>query len=198
MKVDNNQKKIQNRSHRALRKPLSDRSNVVQTRIPSSLTKPSKPTLSVSTKEADESSLKHDSSIGSNNADKPCVLPQPSTPPNRKSLADSGAVDRENSGVVTVYCRKRNTETRKDKGKAVSVELPFSCPPVARVRSLGNKVNDKHGDAGLSKTSGASNLKRKKKQRLSLPQDFIDQQKAYFAEIDAFELPEEIVSDSDD
>lgn len=30
-----------------------------------------------------------------------------------------------------------------------------------------------------------------------LPQDFIEQKRAYFAEIDAFELPEEVVSDSE-
>ena len=30
-----------------------------------------------------------------------------------------------------------------------------------------------------------------------LPQDFVEKQKAYFAEIDAFELPEEVVSESE-
>ena len=30
-----------------------------------------------------------------------------------------------------------------------------------------------------------------------LPKDFIEKQKAYFAEIDAFELPEEVVSESE-
>lgn len=32
----------------------------------------------------------------------------------------------------------------------------------------------------------------------ALPQDFIEQQRAYFAEIDAFELPEEEVTSVDD
>lgn len=30
-----------------------------------------------------------------------------------------------------------------------------------------------------------------------LPQEFIDEQRAYFAEVDAFELPEEVVSATD-
>ncbi|XP_043687064.1 uncharacterized protein LOC122638257 isoform X2 [Telopea speciosissima] len=183
--------KTQSRTLR--RKPLSDCSNVVHNRISSSQSKPRKPSLSI--KEADESSLKHDSSVGSYNVENPSVEPQPSTPPNRRSLAASGTVGRENSGIISTYSRKRNLEARKDKGKAVAPKMPVSCPPVVRVRNLGNKLNEEHGDAGQSKTSVASHPKSKK--HFSLPQDFIDQQKAYFAEIDALELPEEFESDSD-
>lgn len=35
------------------------------------------------------------------------------------------------------------------------------------------------------------------KDKHALPQDYIEQQRAYFAEIDAFELPEEVVSESE-
>lgn len=35
-------------------------------------------------------------------------------------------------------------------------------------------------------------------QRSILPGDFVEEQRAYFAEIDAFELPEEEVSDNDE
>ncbi|KAJ4978417.1 hypothetical protein NE237_009197 [Protea cynaroides] len=189
MKVE----KIQSRTLR--RKPLSDCSNVVHARISSSLSKPSKPSLFA--KDADESYLKHDSSIGSYNAENPSIVPQLSTPPNRRSSSASGTVSGENSSIISVYSRKRNSEARKDKGKAVALGMPVSCPPVARIRSLGNRLNEEHGNAGQSKTGGASRPKSKKKQHFSLSQDFIDQQKAYFAEIDALELPEEFVSDSD-
>ncbi|XP_042492031.1 uncharacterized protein LOC122071713 isoform X2 [Macadamia integrifolia] len=154
MKVE----KTQSRTLR--RKPLSDCSNVVQARISSSLSKPRKPSLRI--KEADESSLKHDSSVASINVENPSIEPQPSTPPNRRSLSASGTVDGENSGIVSVYSRKRHLEARKDKGKAVAPEMPVSCPPVVRIGNLGNKMNEEHDDAGQSKTSAASHPRSKK------------------------------------
>lgn len=73
---------------------------------------------------------------------------------------------------------------------------------MGRARSFGGKLKGEYKDG---KACSVSHKISKKKPRAipdrvnkhSLPQDFIDKQRAYFAEIDAFELPEEVVSENE-
>ncbi|XP_059669724.1 uncharacterized protein LOC132314981 [Cornus florida] len=111
-------------------------------------------------------------------------------------------------------------EKSKDKGKAVamsfvclnienmgnegkSIDARFSCPPLQTTRNIREELN-KSDDIGLYKSFTVPRPKHKKKRYCLLPeqdisehaapQDFIEQQRAYFKEIDEFELPEEEVS----
>ncbi|OVA12665.1 hypothetical protein BVC80_9017g18 [Macleaya cordata] len=199
------------------RKPLSDCTNITANnpRVSpirknpnvsfsfgkSLITKPPKPPLS--TNKSDQNSFKYDTSTGSNNAENPRIRTQPSTPPRPNSSANSVEIDCENAGVATVYSRRRPVEKTRDKGKEVAETVPFSCPPARRIGSIGDKLVIEHRDVALSKSCTAVRPKSKKKRRFSLPEepalpkDFIEKQKAYFAEIDAFELPEEVVSESE-
>ncbi|OMO50202.1 hypothetical protein COLO4_38187 [Corchorus olitorius] len=83
--------------------------------------------------------------------------------------------------------------TQKRKSKRKKVAAPLSC-------FRGKK--DEDGDNGLSKSCPLPHKKKqqwkKTEDKHDLPQDFIDKQRAYFAEIDAFELEEEEVESSDD
>lgn len=93
-------------------------------------------------------------------------------------------------------------EKKKSKGKAI--DEPLSCPPATKIQKIGEKVKE-DGSKSLSK---AGTVPHKKKQRripyrkdpakYALSQDYIKQQRAYFAEIDAFELPEEEVESVSD
>ncbi|PON83220.1 hypothetical protein TorRG33x02_209240 [Trema orientale] len=104
-------------------------------------------------------------------------------------------------------------EKRKSKGKAI-VE-PLSCPSATKIQRIGEKMKEDGGYI-LSKASTAPSKKkqgrppsqkdaakhalskefdeqRKGAAEHALSKEFIEQQRAYFAEIDAFELPEEEV-----
>lgn len=52
-------------------------------------------------------------------------------------LALVDTVGCKNSVFVTVYSRKQRLEERKNKGKAVAMEIPFSCPPAGKIRCFG-------------------------------------------------------------
>ncbi|KAK1320601.1 hypothetical protein QJS10_CPA03g00993 [Acorus calamus] len=89
-------------------------------------------------------------------------------------------------------------------GKIIIV--PLSCPPVARARIFEDKLKRKHKDAGNLKIFPVPDTKSKKKRRYKVPggvekhklsQDFIDKQRAYFKEIDDFELQVEAVSEGE-
>ncbi|XP_062092414.1 uncharacterized protein LOC133798211 [Humulus lupulus] len=76
---------------------------------------------------------------------------------------------------------------RKSKGKAIAE--PVSCPPATKNQKTGENIKETGGDS-LSKENTDPT---KKGAKHALSQEFIEQQRAYFAEIDAFELPEEEV-----
>nr|DAD26403.1 TPA_asm: hypothetical protein HUJ06_027871 [Nelumbo nucifera] len=184
------------------RKPLSDCTNTVSSRISShSHAKPRK--HSRSTKAADNNSLKYDTSTGSNAAENPGISISPSTPPPQQTRSVSSAIHGNNSAILKVYSRTRSEEKRKNEGKAVAVGKASSCPPVRRITRIGDKTNEEHKKFGFSKTCRVPRSKRKKEcfpvpgkgsNKYALPQNFIDQQRAYFAEVDAFELPEEVAT----
>ncbi|CAL9150761.1 uncharacterized protein LOC135617744 [Musa acuminata AAA Group] len=102
-----------------------------------------------------------------------------------------------------VYTRSILRST-KSKGKEPCTTS--SCPPAEKIRTVDS--GKLMGDAIASgrKAFSVPFEKRKKRQRYVvpeainkslLPQDFIEKQRAYFAEVDAFDLPEEAVSESE-
>ncbi|CAB4301481.1 unnamed protein product [Prunus armeniaca] len=129
--------------------------------------------------------------------------PIPSTPsrPPPISTSSSGTSDCDGFEACSVYTRRQTALKRKSKDKENTV--PFNCPPAPKIRNILGKLKE-DGHNSLSKESTAP---RKKKQCAvpagkdvsmhALPQDFIEKQRAYFAEIDAFELPEEEVDSVD-
>lgn len=91
---------------------------------------------------------------------------------------------------------------RKEKRQADAVVQ--SCPPLLRTRQIGNELNQA-GDDTLSKSWTGPQGKPKKRKcpgkqsasEGSLSPEFVKRMKAYFEEVDAFELPVEEVSDLD-
>uniref|UniRef100_A0A1D1ZH27 Sororin C-terminal region domain-containing protein n=1 Tax=Anthurium amnicola TaxID=1678845 RepID=A0A1D1ZH27_9ARAE len=102
----------------------------------------------------------------------------------------------------------RNTKKQKNKWKTDTDVLQSSCPPIERIKSMRDNLKLEHGDIDRHGTCSVPYPKPKKKRHYALtkvdkegelmpPREFIEKQKAYFAEIDAFELPEEVVSESE-
>ncbi|KAK8691806.1 hypothetical protein V6N13_075302 [Hibiscus sabdariffa] len=110
----------------------------------------------------------------------------------------------------TVYRRQHTAEKRKSKGKEIAE--PLSCIfetgiPDLRWFSLDQlctacrKKKDGDGDIDISKSCPMPHKKKQCQVKVEidaskheLAQEFIDKQRAYFAEIDAFELEEEVAS----
>ncbi|XP_015877529.3 uncharacterized protein LOC107413970 isoform X3 [Ziziphus jujuba] len=204
-----------------VRKPLSDCTNTLNSTSQSSsssssssfaLVKRQNPNLSSALKRLlshTNPNSQSTTTATAKSADRNDVVPKPSstllppvaaptTPrPLRSSSSASGVDDRKVSEPCSVYTRRHTAEKRKSKGKTIAE--PSTCIPTLKTRKIGEEIKEDGGD-GLSK---ARTVPRKKKQRQipsekdvamhALPRDFIEQQRAYFAEIDAFELPEEEV-----
>lgn len=119
----------------------------------------------------------------------PCLVD--SHRPTAEKFKNKGKASKEPLG------KTQTAEKRKSKGKAIAE--PLSCPPATKIQKIGEKIKE-DGSKSLSK---AGTVPRKKKQgrlpsrkyssKNALLQEYIAQQRAYFAEIDAFELPEEEV-----
>ncbi|CAM0874505.1 unnamed protein product [Alopecurus aequalis] len=117
------------------------------------------------------------------------------------------------SPISTIYT------SRKAQGKRnpASVKAPFrtgaaaaaSCPPLGkatRASSHSTKRSPAAQDSRPISSSAPCHPAKKKRHmmkensssgRLKLPDDFVEKQRAYFQEIDAFELPEEEASETD-
>ncbi|KAF3433305.1 hypothetical protein FNV43_RR24407 [Rhamnella rubrinervis] len=198
-----------------VRKPLSDCTNTNHTALDSSsqssssssLLKRRNPNLSSAfkrllsdTNTKSSSATTTGSSTGNDAVPNPTSSPLPlaaSTPPRTlRSPSASGTDVCKVSEPGSVYSR-RPAEKRKTKGKAIAE--PLSCILASKTHKFGEKIKED----GASKVSKASSVPHKKKQRHGpsridnakhvLPKDFVEQQRAYFAEIDAFELSEEEV-----
>ncbi|KAJ0103144.1 hypothetical protein Patl1_06753 [Pistacia atlantica] len=185
------------------RKALADCTNTIPP--PSSIKKPSfssaiKKVLSVP-KDKSVIQSKSKSAVGANAADEnpretgtktPSSSSVASTP--AKSSSVSGAGDE--SRVVepcSVYSRRRTAEKRKYKGKEVALPLDGS-----HAVSLNTDIVKSKEDGKTFPSKSSIKHRKKKKEDDSLhtmSQDFIEKQRAYFAEIDAFELSEEEASD---
>ncbi|CAD6258747.1 unnamed protein product [Miscanthus lutarioriparius] len=117
-------------------------------------------------------------------------------------LEEEGSVF-ESPTICTVYARRRTTEAEVEgrsnptiinKGKE-PVGAAASCPPLGK-----STRNIRKKDTRLI-SSSAPCREAKKKRPLAktpkLPEEFVKKQKAYFADVDAFELAEEEVSESE-
>ncbi|KAK8519665.1 hypothetical protein V6N13_104779 [Hibiscus sabdariffa] len=197
------------------RKPFTDLSNITPSSLPSSIkfkpqttsshSLPLKSLLNNADLNSDANSTSTGSPINHNvNNDKknkkdkvkgPSNTTNPSSnlsiPP--KTPAVSGDGDSVFSEFSTVFKRRHTAEKRKDKGKEIMEPLSFSLE--TRMPSLRKKT---YGDDDVVQSKSCPMPCRKKQRRYAskhkLPQDFIDKQRAYFAEIDAFELEEEVAS----
>ncbi|KAG4953245.1 hypothetical protein AAZX31_14G052000 [Glycine max] len=166
------------------RKPLSDRTN---TSSPSAV--PLKP---LKTKTPSSAPAK----CTATNLDS---APNPTSPsPSLKTPSPSlhEIVDVEASEPITVvYSRRRSSNKRKkDKGKAVAV--PFTTTPNFKISHTCDTEDEFEG-VNLPKAKAMTVPRTKKQRALSSEKDefkdhqlqeFIQKQKAYFKEIDEFEL----------
>uniref|UniRef100_A0A2P2NJ06 Uncharacterized protein MANES_07G138900 n=1 Tax=Rhizophora mucronata TaxID=61149 RepID=A0A2P2NJ06_RHIMU len=213
----------EDRTRRGQRKPLSDCTNssvkpshssssslssaIVKSKIPSlSSLIPKSPNPEANSSSNTKTKVDVHGSIPNNNTtsnpSSVSVAPCASTPSrpsnNSSSLADAASC--EVFEPCSVYNRRQSADKRKTRGKAIAA--PSTCIPAVKAQSTWNKLS------GVSSLSKSSTVPPKKKQRRTqpadngtkhdVPQDFIEQQRAYFAEVDAFELPEEEVASIDD
>ncbi|XP_058182989.1 uncharacterized protein LOC131300942 isoform X1 [Rhododendron vialii] len=144
----------------------------------------------------------------------------------RKEVAvpfDCSLVDKRRDKGKAIAVSFSHLGKSKDNGKAVSVpiafpslvntrnkskafDMPFSCPPLPRTKKIWTEFNGV-GDVGLSKSRTVPPPNNKKKRRClleerdvsthDLPQEFVELQRAYFKDVDDFELAEEEVSESE-
>lgn len=173
------------RSLLRLRKPLSDSTNLTT----ATTTKPTlKPNLSNPTTNSDV--------VNDLDNVNPSSDSTPSRPPVNVSSAH-GTAEGEISEPFSVYARRKAADKRKSKEKAIVV--PSSCPPAVKTQNIRNNIR-KDREKGQSKACTAPPKKKQHHVEVSyhdLPQDFIKQQREYFAEIDAFQLEEEEVESGD-
>ncbi|KAI4306922.1 hypothetical protein L6164_030162 [Bauhinia variegata] len=201
------------RSSTRTRKPLSDCTNNLDSHIrgfsqssSSSVVKPLNPTLASVFKNAfgkinRPATTPSSSSKASLNASSPSSLSlsdvaTPSRPP--KSFSLSGSVERETFEPITVYSRRKTSDKKKRKGKTATV--PFSGRPMPEiVNNCSVKSNDVEGvDLPKPLKVPCKKRQRVKSSKQDVPknrllEDFIKEQRAYFDEIDKFELQEEEV-----
>ncbi|XP_061945631.1 uncharacterized protein LOC133669484 [Populus nigra] len=194
IRINNN-----NNKKRSSRKPLADCTNLSPSsstsstnNIPSSSSFKKPPLLSFSlhkfpnTKNKPGSTPSHKTPASKSAAVSP---PTPSHPPESSPLP--GSFGDEIFEPHSVYTRRQSTECkRKSKGRA-------SFTPAPKTEFASYKMND----VGVTCPSKSLAVHRKKRRcralsdgdekKHALPQDYIEQQRAYFAEIDAFELSEE-------
>ncbi|XP_030930216.1 uncharacterized protein LOC115955941 [Quercus lobata] len=181
------------RVRKKIRKPLSDSTNLTTTTTaPNNLSSAFKkllPSTNSTTANSDVIS-----------SAPPPPQPNLASPPARllKSSSPHGAgVDSEVSESGSVYSRRNIANKRKGKGKETAE--PLSCPPAVKIGNVWNKIN-KDGEKSLPKACTAPPKKRQHRVNVSdyaLPDEFIKQQRDYFAEIDAFEMEEEEVESLD-
>ncbi|KAF5752611.1 hypothetical protein HS088_TW01G00526 [Tripterygium wilfordii] len=209
------------------RKPLSDRTNTIASANNSSVSsssspfvKPTKPHPSVPVSSVfkkllkdiknDTSNKRDDNSNrinGSSNPSEPTSsLPPPHTPvPIRplKSTSASGTGKHDDSEPCTVYTRRKSAHTTRSRGKEIAKPI-FS--PGAKTEYKRDKMNKVRNTRASKSCTVPPPFRKKPRGILSkqdnsnhaLPEDFIEQQREYFAEIDAFELLEEEVKLDDD
>ncbi|TVU27377.1 hypothetical protein EJB05_29982 [Eragrostis curvula] len=131
----------------------------------------------------------------------------------------SAAVLEEESSVVkspaisTVYARRGAAEaegrgrravptTSKAKGKApaAAAAATASCPPLGKSRTNNSRKTSMAQDTRPISSSAPCHEAKKKRALSStpkLPEDFVKKQREHFAKIDAYELLEEEVSETD-
>ncbi|KAG0481132.1 hypothetical protein HPP92_011990 [Vanilla planifolia] len=132
------------------------------------------------------------------------------------SFSVSGASIHEEDGVLSIkrdkrcVFKKRNVnEKRIEKNQDVAAKATLSCPSLAKTERLKYMPTVKQNDGSKyemcsytcqkkrKRCTGASGKNKFTKTMEGPLQDFIQKQRAYFAEVDAFELPEEVASESE-
>uniref|UniRef100_A0A0E0MBN4 Sororin C-terminal region domain-containing protein n=1 Tax=Oryza punctata TaxID=4537 RepID=A0A0E0MBN4_ORYPU len=109
------------------------------------------------------------------------------------------------SAISTVYTRRNTTQKRRTNDKAPFPAGTSSCPPPATLASKIRKTSVAQGTRPISSSAPCHRSKRKKSTMMEntssgkhmLPEDFVKKQRAYFEEVDAFELLEEAASETD-
>ncbi|XP_008810560.2 uncharacterized protein LOC103721947 [Phoenix dactylifera] len=146
------------------------------------------------------------------------------SPKSRGTFLDfvDDAAQRDKSDHSIVYtrqtaegrrCKEKEVGRRKCKEKAAgrrkekaTPSTTLSCPPEARTRSMKGKLVMEDDKDDHPKAFSVPYQEVKKKRRSTMPEaisisippkDFIEKHGAYFAEIDSFELPDEVVSESE-
>ncbi|KAL4367320.1 hypothetical protein GQ457_05G021600 [Hibiscus cannabinus] len=181
------------------RKPFTDLSNITPSSLPSSIkfkpqtssshSLPLKSLLNNADLNSDANSTSTGSPVNHNvNNDKKNKKDKVKGPSNTTNPSSSLSLPPK-TPAVSVYKRRHTAEKRKDKGKEIMEPLSFSLE--TRMPSLRWKKT--YGDDDVVQSKSCPMPCRKKRRR-KLPKDFIDKQRAYFAEVDAFELEEEVAS----
>ncbi|KAG2544037.1 hypothetical protein PVAP13_9NG786300 [Panicum virgatum] len=134
------------------------------------------------------------------------------TPPPKPSSAAALEVEEERSlvaspSISTVYAKRRtpdaqgmrrNSTGANNRGrKLVAAAGTASCPLLGKATS--RKTSMVQDTQPISSSAPCHEAKKKRPSRSTpkLPEDFVKKQRAYFADIDAFELEEEEVSKTD-
>jgi len=152
-----------------------------------------------------EGHLRENSSSGHNFSTPQAVLPAVDTSPLAKENEDESFTD------FRVYSKRRQT-----KGRALGT-LSLSCPPLRRPSSQSPAVERSHQyrnqgadvrkrrpidtSTDLPESGSLKKVQRRRNSmpsnggRCSFPESFVREQQAHFAEVDAFALQEEELSD---
>jgi len=106
-------------------------------------------------------------------------------------------------GTTEAPARRTRSTTTTTKGKepvAVTAAGTASCPPLGKATRKNSRKDSMTQDTRLISSSApclGDKNKRPPPSTPKLPEDFVKKQRAYFADVDAFELPEEEVSESE-
>ncbi|KAK9699964.1 hypothetical protein RND81_08G207400 [Saponaria officinalis] len=124
----------------------------------------------------------------------------PTTPP--AVITSSSAVSGKGKTSLIVYNQRRVSQ-RKKIGVG-SISLPFSCHSDKRRKKKGAEFDDGGSVNRAGSHTDPLPLHKKKRPRNkksdsmhAMPLDEVAKLKAYYADIDAFELPEEVASESE-
>uniref|UniRef100_A0A0E0R3B2 Sororin C-terminal region domain-containing protein n=1 Tax=Oryza rufipogon TaxID=4529 RepID=A0A0E0R3B2_ORYRU len=112
----------------------------------------------------------------------------PSHTPVSKPSSASAAEERSlvKSAISTVYTRRNTAQKRRTNDNTPFPAGTSSCPPPATLARKPLWLRTK--STRMENTSSGKHM---------LPEDFVKNQRAYFEEVDAFELPEEEASETD-
>ncbi|XP_021732589.1 uncharacterized protein LOC110699373 [Chenopodium quinoa] len=124
---------------------------------------------------------------------------EPSTPhAPHESQAASGTRERP----LTVYTHRRTRQGRKL--AAGKINEPLTCPPGQRIKKKGLELDYDQGDSNSGSHTDPLPMHKKKRSRQKyddsmhvLPKEEVERLRAMYADIDAFELPEEVASESE-
>ncbi|KAL6630645.1 hypothetical protein ACP70R_028496 [Stipagrostis hirtigluma subsp. patula] len=120
-----------------------------------------------------------------------------------KSAAISTVYVRRGAAEAEGRRRTRNPGANKGKEPAAAAAGTASCPPLGKsTRSSSRKTSVAQDTRPISLSAPCHEAKKKRhmvdtSSTPKLPEDFVKKQRAYFADIDAFELPEEEVSETE-